>query len=50
MTIDQSEKLKQAFAEAADGVGYVSWVACMHIAKQLGLEYEQVLALLYVLL
>ena len=42
MTIEQSEKLKLAFETAADEHGYVSWVTCMQIAKQLGLEYEQV--------
>ena len=42
MTIEQSEKLKQAFASGADEHGYVSWVKCMQIAKDLGLEYEQV--------
>lgn len=42
MTLEQSAKLKQAFEKAADQYGYVSWVTCMHIAKELGLEYEQV--------
>ena len=42
MTLDQSKGLKEAFNQAADANGYISWLKCMQIAKDLGLEYEQV--------
>ena len=42
MTLDQSKGLKEAFDHAADANGYISWLKCMQIAKDLGLEYEQV--------
>ena len=42
MTLEQSQALKQAFNQAADETGYVSWLKCMQIAKTLNLEYEQV--------
>ena len=42
MTLEQSHALKEAFEKAADETGYVSWLKCMQIAKDLDLEYEQV--------
>lgn len=42
MTLEQSKGLKEAFEHAADANGYISWLTCMRIAKDLGLEYEQV--------
>ncbi|KAL0049611.1 hypothetical protein WJX82_006036 [Trebouxia sp. C0006] len=45
MTLEQSHALKEAFEKAADETGYVSWLKCMQIAKDLDLEYEQVNAL-----
>ena len=42
MTLEQSQGLKKAFEKAADDTGYVSWIQCMRIAKELNLEYEQV--------
>lgn len=42
MTLEQSKGLKEAFDQAADANGYISWLKCMQIAKDLGLEYEQV--------
>jgi len=42
MTLEQSHALKEAFNKAADETGYVSWLKCMQIAKDLDLEYEQV--------
>lgn len=42
MTLDQSKGLRAAFDQAADATGYISWLKCMQIAKDLGLEYEQV--------
>ena len=42
MTLEQSHALKQAFNTAGDETGYVSWIKCMQIAKDLNLEYEQV--------
>lgn len=42
MTLEQSKGLKEAFEHAADANGYISWLTCMQIAKNLGLEYEQV--------
>ena len=44
MTLDQSKGLKEAFDQAADANGYISWLKCMQIAKDLKLEYEQVCA------
>ena len=42
MSLEQSKALKEAFETAADANGYISWLKCMQIAKDLGLEYEQV--------
>ena len=42
MSLEQSKALKEAFDTAADANGYISWLKCMQIAKELGLEYEQV--------